>query len=85
MLDRKVRTTRRGEVEYLRIRLKGSNLSSEKWTKIGKVKKQYPHLVDGLKTNFWWSKIFFSREAVIEIGSIERLSRAMTETSQTNL
>ena len=46
VLDRKVRTTCRAEVEYLRIGLKGSKLSSAKWIEIGQVKKQYPHLVD---------------------------------------
>ena len=46
VLDRKVRTTRTGDVEYLRIRLKGSKLSSAKWIEIGQVRKQYPHLVD---------------------------------------
>jgi len=35
VLDRKVRTTRRGDVEYLRIGLRGSNPSSEKWIEIG--------------------------------------------------
>jgi len=46
ILDRKVRTTYRGNVEYLRIGLKGSNPSSAKWIEIGQVRKQYPHLVD---------------------------------------
>jgi len=31
VLDRKVRTTRRGDVEYLRIGLKVSKPSSERW------------------------------------------------------
>ena len=46
ILDRKMRTTRRGDVEYLRIGLKGSKSSSAKWTEIGQVRQQYPHLVD---------------------------------------
>jgi len=46
VLDRKVRMTRRGNVEYLRVGLKGSKPSSAKWIEIGQVKKQYPHLVD---------------------------------------
>ena len=46
VLDRKVRTTHSGEVEYLRIGLRGSKLSSAKWIEIGQVRKQYPHLVD---------------------------------------
>ena len=46
ILDRKVRTTSRGDVEYLSIGLKGSKPSSAKWTEIGQVRKFYPHLVD---------------------------------------
>ena len=46
VLDRKVRTTRSGDVEYLRIGLKGSKPSSAKWTEIGQVRQLYPHLVD---------------------------------------
>ena len=45
-MDRKVRTTRMGDVEYLRTGLKGSKPSNAKWIEIGQVKKQYPHLVD---------------------------------------
>ena len=45
-LDRKVRTTHKGDVEYLRIELKSSKLSSEKWIEIGQVRELYPHLVD---------------------------------------
>ena len=46
ILDRKVRTMHRGDVEYLRIGLKGSKPSNVKWIEIEKVKKQYPHLID---------------------------------------
>eukprot|EP00253_Pinus_taeda_P023533 PITA_23533 len=46
VLDRKVGTTRRGDVEYLRIGLKGSKPSSAKWIEIGQVRQKYPHLVD---------------------------------------
>jgi len=46
VLDRKVRTMRRGDVKYLRIGLKGSKPSNTKWIEIGQVRKQYPHLVD---------------------------------------
>ena len=46
VLDKKVRTTRSGQVEYLRIGLKGSKLSSAKWIEIGQVRQQFPHLVD---------------------------------------
>ena len=46
VLDRKVRTTCRGDVEYIKIGLKGSKPSSEKWIEIGQVRQLYPHLVD---------------------------------------
>ena len=46
VLNRKVRTTRRGDVEYLRIGLKGSKQSSAKSIEIGQVRQLYPHLVD---------------------------------------
>jgi len=46
VLDRKVRTTRRGDVEYLKIELRGSKPSSEKLIEIGQVRRLYPHLVD---------------------------------------
>ena len=46
VLDRKVRTTRRGDVEYLKVGLKGSKPSSGKWIEIGQVRQLYPHLVD---------------------------------------
>jgi len=45
VLDKKVRTMCRGDVEYLRIGLKGSKPSSEKWIEIRQVRQQYPHLV----------------------------------------
>ena len=46
VLDRKVRTTRSGDVEYLRIGLKGSKPSNAKWMEIGQVRQLYLHLVD---------------------------------------
>eukprot|EP00253_Pinus_taeda_P029849 PITA_29849 len=38
VLDRKVRTTRRGDVKYLRVGFKGSKPSSSKWIEIGQVR-----------------------------------------------
>ena len=58
ILDRKVRTTIRGDVEYLRIRLKVSKLSNAKWIQIGQVRQLYPHLVDASKPNFGGPKYF---------------------------
>ena len=46
VLDKKMRTTCRGDVEYLRIRLKGSKPSIARWIEIGQVRKLYPHLID---------------------------------------
>lgn len=46
VLDMKVRTTHTGDVEYLRIGLKGSKPSSAKWMKIGQERNLYPHLID---------------------------------------
>jgi len=46
VMERKVRTMHRGDVEYLRIGFRGSKLSSAKWIEIGQVRKLYPHLVN---------------------------------------
>ena len=46
VLDRKVRTTRQGDVEYLRVGLKGSNPSKAHWIEVRQVKEQYPHLLE---------------------------------------
>jgi len=46
VLDRKVRTMRRGDVEHLRIGLKDSKPSSAKWIEIEQARNQYPHLID---------------------------------------
>ena len=46
ILDRKVRTMRRGDVECLRIELKVSKPSSARWIEIGQVRKLYPQLID---------------------------------------
>ena len=46
ILDRKVRTTVRGDIEYLRIRLKGSKPSNAMWIEIGQGRNLYPHLID---------------------------------------
>ena len=44
ILDRKIRSSQRGDVEYHRVGLKGMHLSKEKWMEIGKVRDLYPHL-----------------------------------------
>jgi hypothetical protein len=44
ILDRRMRTSKRGNVEYLQIGLKGTNLSKAKWIEVGKVRELYSHL-----------------------------------------
>jgi hypothetical protein len=39
-----MRTSKQGNVEYLRVGLKGTNLSKAKWIEVGKVREIYPHL-----------------------------------------
>jgi hypothetical protein len=45
ILDRRIRTSQRGDVEYLRVGLKGVKPSKEKWMEIRRVRELYPHLV----------------------------------------
>ena len=44
ILDRKIRSSRRRDVKYLRVKLKGMHPSKAKWMEIGKVRELYPHL-----------------------------------------
>jgi hypothetical protein len=44
ILDRRMRTSKRGNVEYLRVGLKGMNPSKAKWIEVGRVRELYPHL-----------------------------------------
>jgi hypothetical protein len=44
ILDKRVYTSHRGSVEYLRVGLKEKNPSQAKWMETGKVRVQYPHL-----------------------------------------
>jgi hypothetical protein len=44
ILDRRMRTSKRGNVEYLRVGLKDTNPSKAKWIEVGKVRELYPHL-----------------------------------------
>ena len=45
ILDRKIFTSRRGDVEYLRVGLKGMNSSKARWMEIGRVRELYCHLM----------------------------------------
>ena len=44
ILDRKTRTSRRGDVDYLRVGTKGTHPRKSKWIEKGKVRGQFPHL-----------------------------------------
>jgi hypothetical protein len=44
ILDKRMRTSKRGNTEYLRVGLKGTNPSKDKWIEVGKVRELYPHL-----------------------------------------
>ena len=44
ILDRRTRTSRRGDVEYLRVGFKGMHPSKAKWLEKEKVREQFPHL-----------------------------------------
>jgi hypothetical protein len=44
ILDRKTRTSHRGDVNYLRVGLKGTHPSKEKWIEKDKVRELFPHL-----------------------------------------
>ena len=45
ILCRNIRSLRRGDVEYLRVGLKGMNLSKARWMEIRRVRELYPHLI----------------------------------------
>jgi len=47
VLDRRIRTSRQRDTEYLRVGLKGSNPSKARWIEIVQVKELYPHLLIG--------------------------------------
>ena len=58
VLDREVRTIRRGNVEYLIVGLKDSKPSSAKCIEIRQVRQLYPHLIGALKPTFGGPKSF---------------------------
>jgi hypothetical protein len=45
ILDRRIRTSQRGDVEYIRVGIKGVKPSKYKWMEIIRVRELYPHLV----------------------------------------
>ena len=45
ILDRNVRNSRRGNVEYLRVGIKGMHPRQAIWMEIGKLRELYPHLL----------------------------------------
>jgi hypothetical protein len=44
ILDRRTRTSRWGDVEYLRVGFKGMHPSKAKWLEKERVREQFPHL-----------------------------------------
>jgi hypothetical protein len=46
ILDRRTCTSRRGNVDYVRVGLKGSKPSKAKWIELEKVRDLYPHLLN---------------------------------------
>ena len=46
ILDRRTRTSRRGNVDYVHVGLKGSKPSKAKWIELEKVRDLYPHLLN---------------------------------------
>ncbi len=44
ILDRRTRTSRRGNVDYVRVGFKGSKPNKEKWMEVDRVRPLYPHL-----------------------------------------
>jgi hypothetical protein len=44
ILDIRKRTSRRGDVDYLRVGLRGTHPSREKWIEKDKVREIFPHL-----------------------------------------
>jgi hypothetical protein len=44
ILDRRTRTSLRGDVDYLRVGLKHTHPSKEKWIEKEKVRELFPHL-----------------------------------------
>jgi hypothetical protein len=44
ILERRMRTSKRGNVEYLQVGIKVTNPSKAKWIEVGRVRELYPHL-----------------------------------------
>ena len=44
ILDKKVRYSRRGDMEFLHMGLKGMHKSKARWIETGRVRELYPHL-----------------------------------------
>jgi hypothetical protein len=46
ILDRRTRTSHKGDVDYLRVGLKGTHPRKEKWIEKDRVRGFFPHLPD---------------------------------------
>jgi hypothetical protein len=47
-----MRTSKQGNMEYLRVGLKGTNPRKEKWIEVGNVRELYPHIQIDWKQSF---------------------------------
>jgi hypothetical protein len=54
ILDIRTRTSRRGDVDYLRVGLNGTHPSKTKWIEKDKVREPLTYLL--INEIFWWSK-----------------------------
>ena len=52
ILDKRTRTSKTRDVEYLRVGLKGQKPSQAKWLQTEKVRELYPHLLNKLIVSF---------------------------------
>lgn len=49
LLDRRIKASQKGDVEYLHVGLKGIHPSNAQRIEIGKVRELYPHLLSEIK------------------------------------
>ena len=46
ILDRRIRASKGGNVDYLQVGLKGTKQRKKKWMEVGKMRELYPHLLN---------------------------------------
>ena len=57
LIERRIRASKRGSVDYFQVGLKGSNTSNPKWMEVGKLRELYPHLLN-MQSTLLGLKIF---------------------------